>query len=71
MTTTRWQFPEHLSSTDSFVIAERHLIGDRARRPKSAEPANGHTQSNGSAEPVAVDHGAGSREPQVNADNDR
>jgi nitrite reductase/ring-hydroxylating ferredoxin subunit len=48
MGTTRWQFPEHLSSTDSFVIAERHLVANLARRPTSAEPTAAATKSNGS-----------------------
>jgi hypothetical protein len=36
MGTTRWQYPEHLSATDSFVIAERRLIAERARGRKPA-----------------------------------
>lgn len=40
MGTTRWQYPEHLSSTDSFLVAERRLISERARgRKPSVEVA--------------------------------
>ncbi|HZT06072.1 MAG TPA: Rieske 2Fe-2S domain-containing protein [Chloroflexota bacterium] len=45
MGTTRWQYPEVLSPTDSFVIAERLLIATRARRP-----ANGAAAKSGSVD---------------------
>ncbi len=58
MGTTRWQYPEVLAPTDSFIIAERQLIANRARRPKfSTNGANGtHAEAKGSEErePLSV-----------------
>jgi len=34
MGSTRWQYPEYLSATDSFVVAERRLVAQRARGRK-------------------------------------
>lgn len=38
MSTSRWQYPEYLSATDSYVVAERRLVAEHARGRKGAVP---------------------------------
>lgn len=57
MGTTMWRHPEYLSATDSFVLAERRLIVEHARRPVERDPAAApsvHT-GNGNATGFAVE----------------
>ena len=40
MRSTRWQYPEYLSATDSHLVAERRLVADHARGIKRTVEVN-------------------------------